>query len=270
MFCRFVVFLSSVFLFPACFPTQLEPIDAAPPDPEVDSATPIDMSTVDMRIDSGTPIDAAAQDAASIDATRADAGRSDAGYVYDPRIGIPIEGPLQLDDARVLAVDPSTLRAGSMTCHAPVLARVHNAPEYNDGDTIHVTYVDPVTHLDSRVSTERNVTIRMIGVNAPEVAHSTPPSDAECYGPEAQTFTAQLRGHLVWLTFDANCLDPYDRTLAYIHLGAGPQDFFQRQLLLRGFAKKYPFRDTPTYASLFYNDDLTAQRNHVGLWSACP
>ena len=35
----------------------------------------------------------------------------------------------------------------------------------------------------------------------------------------------------VWLTFDAECKDGYDRTLAYVHRGLETNDFAQRLLL---------------------------------------
>jgi len=58
--------------------------------------------------------------------------------------------------------------------------------------------------------------VRIIGVNTPET------SSGDCYAQEAKSFLInQIFGKYVWLTFDGNCTDVYDRTLAYVHLGTG-------------------------------------------------
>lgn len=167
------------------------------------------------------------------------------------------EGPVPFDDAATMALDPTTLPAGSSPCRAPLLARVTRDV---DGDTIHVDGVsEPTGDLD----------IRFIGVNAPEIAHGTG-TVAECYGDEATTFTTQLVGHLVWLTFDAECLDVYGRTLAYVSYGAAPEQMWERQLLRRGFARTLAIAPNTSYRPLFESDQSIAQNEHMGLWSACP
>src|SRR5262245_47511843 len=142
---------------------------------------------------------------------------------YDPATGTRFTGPTSLDDQRVMAIEPSTLPAGPPPGRAPVLARVY---EIADGDTFSAVGIGTV--LDAR--------IRMIGVNTPEIAH--PPAQAECYSYDASSFTEQLLDRTVWLTFDNTCLDPYDRLLAYVFIGPGPGDFWQRQLLQRGYARQ--------------------------------
>jgi endonuclease YncB( thermonuclease family) len=174
---------------------------------------------------------------------------------YDPVTGNSFAGPITLDDNRVAAIDPTTLPAGSTPCRAPVLARVY---EIADGDTFSATGIDTV--LDAR--------IRFIGVNTPEIAH--PPAPAECYSYDAADFTGQLLDRTVWLTFDNTCLDPYDRLLAYVYIGPGPGDFWQRQLLQRGYARQLTVGDDRTFSAEFASDQATAQANHAGLWGLCP
>ncbi|HEY8426969.1 MAG TPA: thermonuclease family protein [Sandaracinaceae bacterium] len=173
---------------------------------------------------------------------------------YDPVTGNRFEGPLVLDDERVRSLDPSRLPAGDHPCREPVLARVY---EVNDGDTFEALGEGVV--LDARV--------RIIGVDTPEVAHPGEPGD--CYGNEARAFTSQLTGHLVWLSFDNTCLDPYDRLLAYVHVGSGDGDFWQRQLLRRGYATVLTVGDNRTFAPTFEADEAAAESAGAGLWSAC-
>ncbi|MDX1578876.1 MAG: thermonuclease family protein, partial [Gemmatimonadota bacterium] len=135
---------------------------------------------------------------------------------YDPVEGNPFEGPLSLDDERVRALDPNLLRAGSSPCRAPILGRVHRVI---DGDTVNVRGESEV--FDANV--------RIIGVDTPEVAHDGMPE--ECFGDEARAFNDQLLDRLVWLTFDRECFDRFDRVLAYLHVGGGNGDLWERQLL---------------------------------------
>lgn len=174
-----------------------------------------------------------------------DAGMRDAGP------GIPFDGPIVLDDERVRATDPSTLPRGAAPCREPVLARVSFV---SDGDTIHAVGEDIV--FDDN--------IRLIGVDTPETSGTV-----ECYGSEASTFTSQLEGHLVWLTYDADCRDDFNRGLAYVHVGNGAGDFWQRQLLRRGYATVFTFAPNDQFVPTFETDETMAASANVGLWSAC-
>ncbi len=166
------------------------------------------------------------------------------------------DGSLDLDDAEVAALDPSELPSGIEPCHAPSLVRVNWAV---DGDTLDVT---------DELGGDAGGRVRVIGIDTPEVAHGEEP--AECYGNEAKTFTSQLTDHLVWLTFDAECRDSYDRLLAYVHVGAGTNDSLERQLLRRGLARAFPYGDNRTFEDLFESDEQHARTNVVGMWGACP
>jgi micrococcal nuclease len=181
--------------------------------------------------------------------------KDDAGPRVDAFFpGNDFESPVVFDDARVRDLDPSTLEQGPSPCREPVLARVYRI---TDGDTIWVRGEDVV--LD--------VSVRMIGIDTPEIAHSGDPAD--CYGDEAQDFTAQLDGRLVWLTFDAECFDPYDRLLAYVYVGATGGDLWERQLLRRGFARVLTVGDNDSFAGTFESDEEVAVESDAGLWSAC-
>ena len=185
-------------------------------------------------------------------------GGTDAGLVdasYDPSVGNRYAGPVVLDDDRVENLDPSTLRTGSSPCREPLLGRVYHVA---DGDTISVSGQSEIVDLPG---------VRLIGVDTPEIAHMGNPAD--CYGDEAAAFTQQLMGRLVWLTFDNTCLDRFDRTLAYVHVGAGAGDMWQRQLLRRGFAREFAVGDNRAFESVFVSDASIASAENLGLWAAC-
>lgn len=95
-----------------------------------------------------------------------------------------------------------------------------------DGDTIEVLLFDKKTK------------VRLLGVDTPETVHPLKP--VQEFGIEASNFTKNLlTGKQVFLTFDANPVDLYGRTLAYIWLC--PQGVFNetqctmvnRELIIR-------------------------------------
>ncbi len=165
------------------------------------------------------------------------------------------DGPITFNDEAVRYVDPSTLSAGNTPCRAPVLVHVTSVV---DGDTFHAT----------GVSGAFNGTVRIIGIDAPEIAHDGMPQD--CYGPQAQSFTRQLDEHLVWLTFDTECFDRFDRVLAYVHTGPDEGGFWERQLLRRGLATTLSIAPNVTFEPTFEADESRAASANAGLWGSCP
>lgn len=151
-------------------------------------------------------------------------------------------------------IDSSTLPAGGNPCRAPTFGEVQDV---TDGDTI-------------RVMTGRgSESVRLIGIDSPEVDHDG--DGDECWANEATTFVRDtLEGTNVWLTFDAECEDHFERTLAYVHVGVGDRGFFQRTLLLNGFAEAFSVSPNTAFASQFSADEQIARDNGEGQWSACP
>lgn len=156
------------------------------------------------------------------------------------------------DDARVRAL--TDLPEGDRPCASPVLGRVVHVV---DGDTAWVQPDDG--------SSERDV--RFIGVDTPEIAHEDP---AECYGDEAAAFTLQeLDGRMVWLTFDEECLDPYDRTLAYAFRDTTDEGFFNRRLARAGYAYQLSIAPNESFKAEIRDDVAAAKADKLGLWGAC-
>ena len=159
---------------------------------------------------------------------------------------------LSEDDARVRAL--TDLPEGKYPCREPLLARVAHIV---DGDT---AYMQPE-------SGGSEMKVRFIGIDAPEIEHDDP---AECYGNEATAYTsAALLDHLVWLTFDAECKDFYDRDLAYVINGEGEAGFFDRALARNGFASALAIDPNTTYEDEIDADVAAAQAENLGRWGDC-
>lgn len=112
-----------------------------------------------------------------------------------------------------------------------------------DGDTIRVAIG------------RRRETVRLIGVNAPEVGRS-----AEPFGKEARKFAREnLNRKTVWLETTERQRDRHDRILAYVWLQKpeNPNEEFVRKnmfnakLLLAGYAETLVVRPRHVYADMF-------------------
>lgn len=133
-----------------------------------------------------------------------------------------------------------------------------------DGDTIRVLLPGGVE--------ER---IRLIGVDTPE---ST--IEHEPYGEEASAFTkAHLtKGRRVFLEFDVQERDRYDRMLAYVWLEP-PTSFseaearaklFNARLVIEGYAQPLTIPPDVRYSDLFVRFSREARAADRGLWALEP
>lgn len=157
------------------------------------------------------------------------------------------------DDALVRAL--TNLPEGNYPCREPVLVRI---AYITDGDTVYV-------HPDE---TGDGFKVRLIGIDTPEIEHEGEPAD--CYGAEATAFTSdQVKDKLAWLTFDAECEDYYDRTLAYAIRGEGEDGFFNRVLARQGYAEQLTIEPNSTFADDFADDIRAAQDDNLGIWKEC-
>ncbi len=123
-----------------------------------------------------------------------------------------------------------------------------------DGDTVIV-----------RFENER-VRLRYIGLDTPEQAG--PNSRAECYGEEAKRTNDELvTGRTVYLEFDAERHDTYDRLLAYVYLADGRM--VNAYLLEQGLATALRIPPNLKYAEEFHSLERAAKSKQLGLWAAC-
>lgn len=117
--------------------------------------------------------------------------------------------------------------------------------------------------------------IRMLGIDAPEIAHS--PDPEECWGNEAACeLQTRIEGTTVLLTFDRTCQGVFGRTLAYVwELGQlGDTDTVQmsvnQQLVEEGQVRVYAeeFGAILFQAEYEQSQDIAIGRG-VGLWGVC-
>lgn len=150
-----------------------------------------------------------------------------------------------------------------------------------DGDTFDVESCGD--DLESR--------IRLLGIQAPEIAHDEP---AECYGDEAHTYLNDLiQGRQVRLEFDVECTGLYGRTLAWASLEGdetdplydelleldnlgiaddGTFDVLLNELLVRGgYARLYneAIAGTARYETRLEAAEIAAASEQRGLWHTC-
>jgi len=80
--------------------------------------------------------------------------------------------------------------------------------EIDDGDTFSIWWPEDVE------------TVRILGIDTAEVAHDIPKMDDQPYGPDARGFMQGVLAMANKIEIErADCLDKYDRTLAYVFMG---------------------------------------------------
>jgi len=126
-----------------------------------------------------------------------------------------------------------------------------------DGDTIKVVLVS---------GTE---SVRLIGVDTPETVHPT--KAVEAFGKEASDFLKKLckEGQDVYLSYDWNPRDVYNRLLAYLWLKSddGKWVFANLAIVENGYGRaylNYAFRKD--YMTMFSDAQQTAREKGYGLW----
>ncbi len=100
-----------------------------------------------------------------------------------------------------------------------------------DGDTVNIDYNGNATN------------VRLIGVNTPETVH--PSKSVEAYGKEASNFIKNLlQGESVYLRFDTDRRDNFDRLMAYLY--RAPDGLFVNlEIVRQGYGHVYteaPFK----------------------------
>lgn len=123
-----------------------------------------------------------------------------------------------------------------------------------DGDTI---------KIDINGRTE---TIRLIGLDTPEVVDSREP--VQCLGVEASNKAKELlAGKKVRIEMDYSQgdRDKYGRLLAYVYREDGL--FYDKYMIEQGFAHEYTYNIPYKYQTEFKAAQKLAQENQRGLWS---
>jgi micrococcal nuclease len=109
-------------------------------------------------------------------------------------------------------------------------------------------------------------TIRLIGIDTPEVAHHDEPG--ECFGPEASAYLTSLLppGSTVSLLRDSEARDRYGRLLAYVSVG---DVVVNVAIVEQGFAETLSIAPNTSLAAQFSQAQRQAKAAGRGLWTAC-
>lgn len=154
----------------------------------------------------------------------------------------------------VVAAGPG--RAVAALSRAGARARV---TEVLDGDTVRVAFDDRRGRAQ--------VTIRYLGVDAPESVHPRKP--VQCFGPAASRANHRwVAGRRVRLRFDRQSIDPYGRLLAAV-VPDGWQRSVSERLVAEGYARVLTIAPNGSTAATLERLQRRARRRGSGLWSAC-
>ena len=149
--------------------------------------------------------------------------------------------------------DPSILPQGVNAPREPARAEIVSV---YDGDTATMDLDD-----------FGQQTVRFLNINTPEL------SGNECWSEEARDRTRELLpvGTVVWLTWDGELEDLYDRLLCHIFAGVHPTqaDWVNLQLVEEGHAEAYIFEENDTFEDYFYDAEWDAYQSGLGMWGEC-
>lgn len=157
--------------------------------------------------------------------------------------------------------DPAFLPQGPNPPQPPTRATVE---QIFDGDTGRFRLEDGFSE-----------SVRFLSIDTPEMngGNSDPP---QCYAEEATARTEELlpEGTTVWLTWDGEYRDGFDRLLCYIHVGETPSvdtydDWVNLSLVREGYARAFIFSNNQTFRTVFEDAEQDARDADLGRWGEC-
>ena len=161
---------------------------------------------------------------------------------YQGRPEIILKDPSQI---KIIPVNSSSVK------EVPALYRV---VQVIDGDTIKIDIAGEIE------------TVRLIGIDTPEIAGPYNPQD-DYFGPEAAQYARQLlENRLVYLIPDpmGSNIDKYDRFLRYVFLENGT--LVNAKLIAEGYAYNYMYEPFQLMKQFDYLEKQ-AKKSRSGLWS---
>lgn len=134
--------------------------------------------------------------------------------------------------------------------------------------------------------------IRLLGPDTPEKAGAPDVDEDECYAQESSAFLERvLQGRSLQLEFDEQCVDTYDRRLAYVFITVEKDDPLREEvesydglveetdgsvevlvnewMLRAGMSDLWEFFDEGRYANRLFEARERAALAGEGGWSAC-
>lgn len=136
-----------------------------------------------------------------------------------------------------------------------------STPCFSTEKTVTVSYV-----IDGDTfKTTENETVRLLGINTPEIAHHNK-NKSQPFSHKAKRFLTEKIAHqTVHLHFSSGRLkDKYGRFLAFVYLG---EENINLSLLKEGLAHIYTFPDTPFNILPFFKAEEDARTLKKNIWS---
>lgn len=126
-----------------------------------------------------------------------------------------------------------------------------------DGDTLLVSY------------NKKTVYLRMIGIDTPESVHKNSNKNTS-WGRKASIYTkSKLKGKTVYLEFDKDKYDRYDRLLAYVYTKKkGKYVMYNKTLVKKGLARAVCYEPNHKYKKVFDKLQNIAKKHKKGFWKS--
>jgi micrococcal nuclease len=183
----------------------------------------------------------------------------------------------QTTATRVSNISPTTINTSAQTTPTRPLASLHASPiptatPTADAGFVPATVIEVIDGDTIRVSIDgRNYTVRLIGVDTPEI--HDPRQPVMCYGREATAFTTEMirrANNRVLLEKDVSETDKYGRLLRYVWLEhPDGRRMLNYELLSQGYAQVATYPPDVRYADWFLQAQREARDQGRGLWTAC-
>lgn len=110
---------------------------------------------------------------------------------------------------------------------------------------------------------------RMIGVNTPESVSTNHGTTINCpQGVIASNYVKNVlsAGTQVWIEFDNQQIDTFNRFLCYVYLDANKNRMLNKELIDIGYGEAKYYSPNGEYRSVFDNAQDIAERNGEGFW----
>ncbi len=108
--------------------------------------------------------------------------------------------------------------------------------------------------------------VRYLGIDTPEIAGISH-TESECLADTATAANeALVLGEVIDLTYDQECLDTYDRLLAYVSVGGR---MVNEIMLERGYARTMSIPPNTKHRERFAALEDEAQALRMGIWGFC-
>ncbi len=142
---------------------------------------------------------------------------------------------------------------------------VNNSRTADNGSYYRVTKVVDGDTFWANNGMDKDVKIRLIGIDAPET-RKTGRKEIGYYGEEAKAYLMNLlSGKSVRLVGDVDSLDRYGRTLAYVYLQDGK--FVNAEMIKRGYAVVMTIPPNIKHVDLLQKLQVKARADKKGLWN---